>query len=126
MQGEFGGVGQQLSFDHAWFDDLSKQTAYELTNTTEAWNYRCLQNIMQLREQIERYACSGGVWTQTTDVEGEVNGLLSYDRRINRMDKELWSSTIKSLYDAAAKRGNSSMVITERNANMGRLQDVFP
>jgi hypothetical protein len=96
-----------------------------LTNTTEGWNYRSIQNIQQLREQIERFACSGGVWTQTTDVEGEVNGLLSYDRRINRMDLELWSSTSQSLYDAAAKRGNSSMVITGRNANVAGLQDVF-
>lgn len=125
LQGEFGGVGQQLPFEHAWFDDLAKQTAYELTNTTEAWNYRCIQNIVQLREQIERYACSGGVWTQTTDVEGEVNGLLSYDRRINRMDKELWSSTIQSLYDAAAKGGNGSVAITGRDAGLEGLQDVF-
>jgi hypothetical protein len=84
-----------------------------------------LQNIIQLREQIERYACSGGVWTQTTDVEGEVNGLLSYDRRINRMDRDLWSSTILSLYDAAAKRGNSSVMIIGREAGMGALQDAF-
>jgi hypothetical protein len=97
-----------------------------LTNTTEAWNYRCIQNIVQLREQIERYACSGGVWTQTTDVEGEVNGLLSYDRRINRMDKELWRNTIQSLYDAAAaKRGNGSVAITGRDAGLG-LQDILP
>ncbi|KAL1641987.1 hypothetical protein SLS61_009870 [Didymella pomorum] len=126
LQGEFGGVGQQLPFEHAWFNDLAKQTAYELTNTTEAWNYRCIQNIVQLREQIERYACSGGVWTQTTDVEGEVNGLLSYDRRINRMDKELWSTTIQSLYDAAAKRGNGSVAITGRDAGLTGLQDILP
>lgn len=126
LQGEFGGVGQQLPSEHAWFNDLSKQTAYELTNTTEAWNYRSIQNIVQLREQIEQWACSGGVWTQTTDVEGEVNGLLSYDRRINRMDKELWSSTIQSLYDAAAKRSNSSTAITGRNSGLEGLQNVFP
>jgi hypothetical protein len=126
LQGEFGGVGQRLSEEHAWFKDVANQTAYELANTTEAWNYRCIQNIVQLREQVERYACSGGVWTQTTDVEGEVNGLLSYDRRINRMDKELWSSTIQSLYDAAAKRGNASVAITGRDAGLEGLQEIFP
>lgn len=31
----------------------------------------------ELRSQTEMFGCSGGVWTQTTDVEGEVNGLLS-------------------------------------------------
>jgi len=50
------------------------------------------------------YACSGGVWTQTTDVEGEVNGLMSYDRRIIRMDEEQWKEDVEALYEAAADR----------------------
>ena len=33
--------------------------------------------IDALRDQIQRYACSGGVYTQTTDVEGEMNGLMT-------------------------------------------------
>jgi hypothetical protein len=94
----------------SWFKTLSGQTSYELTNTTSAWNYRCLQNIAQLREQVEMFACSGGIWTQTTDVEGEVNGMLTYDRRINRMDKELWQKSLADLYKAAEKRGNATMV----------------
>lgn len=71
----------------------------------------------ELRDQIELYACSGGVWTQTTDVEGEVNGLLTYDRRLERPDVEQWKADIKSLYDAAALRGgagNSSMAAIPR------------
>lgn len=127
FQGEFGGVGtQQLEGQHAWFTDPSMQTAYELANTTEMWNYRCIQNIEQLREQIERFSCSGGVWTQTTDVEGEVNGLLTYDRRVNRMDKDLWRDTIQSLYDAAAKRRNDTVTVEGRNVGMGGFQNVFP
>lgn len=59
----------------------------------------------ELREQIERYACSGAVWTQTTDVEGEVNGLLTYDRRLLRPDEKQWKDDIQSLYDAANGRG---------------------
>lgn len=54
------------------------QTSYELTNTTWAWNYRTHVLLNELREQTELFACSGGVWTQTTDVEGEVNGLITY------------------------------------------------
>jgi hypothetical protein len=59
----------------------------------------------ELRRQTELYACSGGVWTQTTDVEGEVNGLVSYDRRIIRADKAQWKKDIQALYDAAKARG---------------------
>lgn len=31
----------------------------------------------ELLHQTKLYACSGGVWTETTDVEGEVNGLVT-------------------------------------------------
>ena len=66
----------------------------------------------ELEYQVREYACSGAVWTQTTDVEGEVNGMLTYDRRINRMDKEQWRADIQALYAAAAsrkERANSTM-----------------
>ena len=33
-----------------------------------------VQVIEELREQTEMFNCNGGVYTQTTDVEGEVNG----------------------------------------------------
>lgn len=59
----------------------------------------------ELREQTERYACSGAVYTQTTDVEGEVNGLLTYDRRVFRPDADQWKADIQALYKAAAGRG---------------------
>jgi hypothetical protein len=67
-----------LTYDSSWYKDLSGQTSYELTNDTYHWNYRTHDLLNQLREQIDLFACSGGVWTQTTDVEGEVNGLMTY------------------------------------------------
>lgn len=81
---------------------------YEIDTTVEAWNYRSHALLSELKDQVRRYACSGGVWTQTTDVEGEVNGLMTYDRRIKRVDEELWKTDIKALYDAAAARGGAS------------------
>lgn len=47
------------------------------------------------------------MWTQTTDVEGEVNGLLTYDRRIERVDVQQWQDDIQALFDAAAGRGGA-------------------
>ena len=29
---------------------------------------------------------SGAIYTQTTDVEGEVNGLITYDRKVIKLD----------------------------------------
>lgn len=50
------------------------------------------------------FACSGGVWTQTSDVEGEVNGLVTYDRRVLRPDLAQWQVDIQGLFDAANAR----------------------
>lgn len=58
------------------------------------------------------FSCSGGVWTQTTDVEGEVNGLLTYDRRILRPDVKQWKTDIQNLYDTSkARRTTASTVL---------------
>lgn len=63
----------------------------------------------QLEDQVKQFACSGGIWTQTTDVEGEVNGLMTYDRRLARVDETQWKADIQALYDAAAARSNATM-----------------
>jgi hypothetical protein len=52
----------------------------------------------------EQYSCSGAVYTQTTDVEGEVNGLLTYDRKVIRTDVPKWQKMIKDIYKAAKSR----------------------
>ena len=94
--------------------DSINQT-YEIDQTNEAYNYRSHQLLSELGEQVEMFACSGGVWTQTTDVEGEVNGLLTYDRRVLRPNVEQWRADIQRLYDAAAARGgNATMATTEQ------------
>jgi hypothetical protein len=76
--------------------------------------------LVELKEQIELYACSGAVYTQTTDVEGEVNGLVSYDRRINRMDVQQWKDDIQGLYDAAKKRGGGKKIEMPMSEAVGK------
>lgn len=78
---------------------------YEINEDLESYNYRAMVLFRDIREQTERYACSGAVYTQTTDVEGEVNGLLTYDRRVMRPDLEQWKNDIQRVYEAAAGRG---------------------
>jgi hypothetical protein len=59
-------------------------------------------------------------------VENKVNGLLSHDHKINRMDKELWRSTILSLHNAAAKVSDSPSAIATKNNGPEGQQNVFP
>lgn len=95
-----------------WNNQASINTinqTYEIDTTIEAWNYRSHLLLGELEDQVKRFACSGGVWTQTTDVEGEVNGLMTYDRRLKRVDEDQWKSDIQALYTAAAGRSNATM-----------------
>lgn len=77
---------------------------YEVNADLTSYNYRASLLFSEFLDQVERYACSGGIWTQTTDVEGEVNGLLTYDRRLLRPNVNQWKKDINSLYRAAAGR----------------------
>ena len=37
---------------------------------------------------MTKYGCFGAIYTQTTDVEIEVNGLFTYDRKVLKVDEE--------------------------------------
>ncbi|KAL8420647.1 hypothetical protein RB594_003436 [Gaeumannomyces avenae] len=108
FQGEFGGVGLNTTIEHLWnvkqAIDQVDQT-YEINKDKDSYNYRSHQLLTELRDQTERFECSGAVWTQTTDVEGEVNGLVTYDRREMHVDEKQWRADIQALYAAAASRG---------------------
>ena len=58
------------------------------------------QYAERLKEFIKT-GCSAAVYTQTTDVEIEVNGLMTYDRAVIKMDesklREVNLSVIESL-----------------------------
>ncbi|KAH1319860.1 hypothetical protein KXW65_001386 [Aspergillus fumigatus] len=107
IQGEFGGVGTNVSIEHLWnnIDAINSiNQTYEMADNFDIWNYRSHLLLTELKDQITRFSCSGGIWTQTTDVEGEVNGLLTYDRRLKRVDEKMWKDDIQALYDAAKAR----------------------
>ncbi|KAK2593093.1 hypothetical protein QQS21_009223 [Conoideocrella luteorostrata] len=110
FQGEFGGIGATIGIEHLWnvqqaIDQINQ--TYEINADLNSYNYRASVIFREFTEQIDRYACSGGVWTQTTDVEGEVNGLYTYDRRVLRPDVKQWKSDISGLYQAAQRRGGA-------------------
>lgn len=98
FQGEFGGTGHNVTAKHLWKVERAVKDigqTYELYKTLDAWNLRGRYLLAQLLSQVELYACAGGVWTQTTDVEGEMNGMMTYDRRILRTDTKKWKAAIQ-------------------------------
>lgn len=76
--GEFGGLGLPLP-GHQWSTDSWSYQMLPDEYALEGWYYYLLQEIWA---QKENRGLSAAIYTQTTDVETECNGLLSYDRRV--------------------------------------------
>jgi hypothetical protein len=81
--GEYGGIGLPLA-DHIWQPDKN-------------WGYVQFKNSKEVTDEYIKYAnnlktlikagFSAAVYTQTTDVEVEVNGLITYDRKVIKVDE---------------------------------------
>lgn len=80
--GEFGGLGLPMK-EHTWQDE--KNFGYRDFETVEDLTEGYLELIKKLKILVEG-GLSAAVYTQTTDVEIEVNGLMTYDRAIIKMD----------------------------------------
>lgn len=82
--GEYGGIGLPLK-GHMWQTD--RNWGYtEFKNEKEVTDEYIKYNNMLLK-LIDR-GISAAVYTQTTDVEGEVNGLMTYDRKIIKVEED--------------------------------------
>ncbi len=76
--GEFGGHGWPVK-GHLWDAEKDNWGYGGLPKTLDEWKQRYTQSINVLCG-LRRQGVSAGVYTQTTDVEGEINGLMTYDR----------------------------------------------
>ena len=79
---EFGGLAQMTSghtsLDHSYgYGDFA---------TVEDWR-GAVQKLLAEVESLQVEGLAGYVYTQVSDVEEEVNGLLTYDRKINKFNR---------------------------------------
>jgi len=82
--GEFGGVGLFIR-GHMW---PVENNAYAYEPTKAALTDRYILLLDQVEQLMKYKGLSVAVYTQTTDVEHEVNGILTYDRVVEKMDVE--------------------------------------
>lgn len=83
--GEYGGIGLVIP-DHVW------------VKNRDNWGYTRFNSPKEVTDEYARYAdellrligCgfAAAVYTQTTDVEVEVNGLMTYDRKVVKVEEE--------------------------------------
>ena len=92
--GEFGGLGLPVK-GHTWQEE--KNWGYRSYKTREKLTDAYLVLLDNLRALIGGGLCAG-VYTQTTDVEIEVNGFMTYDRAMIKMDVEKAAAANRRLY----------------------------
>ncbi|WP_328360183.1 glycoside hydrolase family 2 [Mycobacterium sp. NBC_00419] len=81
VDGEYGGLGLALDRNR-W---PGRPESYEMARRPESLTDRYVELSRALEAEVRRGGLSGAIYTQTTDVENEVNGLLSYDRWVVKM-----------------------------------------
>ena len=82
--GEFGGLGLPVS-GHTWQEE--KNWGYRTYKTADELTAAYLDLIKKLRPLTGAQGLAAAVYTQTTDVEVEINGLMTYDRAMVKMDQ---------------------------------------
>lgn len=102
--GEFGGYGWAVE-GHLWNPDMQN------------WGYRNIDGAVALMDNYTKVVydletlipqgLGAAIYTQTTDVEGEVNGLVTYDRKVVKIPV----NTLHAMHDRLYKIGPADNVI---------------
>lgn len=94
--GEYGGIGLAIK-NHLWTPDRN-------------WGYVQFKTSKEVTDEYVKYAkelaklakagFAGAVYTQTTDVEVEVNGLMTYDRKVIKIEEKRVRKVNQEVIDA--------------------------
>jgi len=95
--GEFGGIGLFVR-NHMW---PVENNAYDYATTATTLTDRYVLLMNQVEQLMKYRGLSVAIYTQTTDVEHEVNGLLTYDRAVNKMEVPRVSEVNRAVLKAA-------------------------
>jgi hypothetical protein len=95
--GEYGGLGLPLE-GHTWQD--KNNWGYQSFSTPSELLSKYEEFINRMPSLIEK-GLSAAIYTQTTDVEIETNGLMTYDREVVKMSENRMKDIHRKLYDSA-------------------------
>ena len=84
--GEFGGHGWTVE-NHQWDPKKKKKVYGDFPKSIEEYRDRYVKS-MQILGELKSDGVAAGVYTQTTDVEIEINGLMTYDRKYIKISAE--------------------------------------
>ena len=99
--GEFGGLGHPVE-GHLWKKASGSWGYGGIADTkTREGLERTYLGLMDKVEDLARRGLGGSVYTQTTDVEIEVNGLMTYDRKVLKYDPKVLKRAHERIVSAA-------------------------
>jgi hypothetical protein len=81
--GEYGGIGLPVE-GHTW--NIDRKWGYGGTKKDSEEVMTIYEQYLDMLKVFVSTGCAAAVYTQTTDVEGEVNGLMTYDRKVIKVD----------------------------------------
>lgn len=92
--GEYGGVGWPVP-GHLWNPEM-RNWGYQTYQSKESY-LAAFQKKIEAVAAMKARGLSAAVYTQTSDVEGEVNGLVTYDRRVVKVEAEFMAGLNRKL-----------------------------
>ncbi len=98
--GEYGGIGYPVE-GHLWQKDSN--WGYGDVKTSGEQVLDLYEDFAEMLKTFVVNGCSAAVYTQTTDVEIEVNGLMTYDRKVIKVDEVRLSEINRSVIASSPK-----------------------
>ncbi|RZL07244.1 MAG: beta-galactosidase, partial [Pedobacter sp.] len=95
--GEYGGLGLPVP-EHNWLE--KNNWGYQTFKTADEL-FDKYASFMVTMEGLIKKGLSAAVYTQTTDVENETNGLMTYDRKVIKVPVEKLKGVTDKLYNKA-------------------------
>ena len=98
--GEFGGKGLFVR-GHMW---PVRNDAYEMMINRDVLTDTYVMMATELEQMVNYFGLSTAIYTQTTDVEHEINGLVTYDRQVEKMNLDKVREINTSVIEATKRK----------------------
>lgn len=98
--GEYGGIGYPVD-GHTWI--IERKWGYGKVKESSEELMKQYEDFLEMLRTFVTNGCAAAVYTQTTDVEGEVNGLMTYDRKVVKVDMPRIAAANKAVIDSMSR-----------------------
>lgn len=111
--GEFGGLGLKVD-NHQWIPEDS--FSYEMQANTAQLETRYSGLIAQISALMvaPEFSLSAAVYTELTDVEAEINGMLTYDRQVIKMNLDVTHKVHSDLLALSRKINDGPVTVDQK------------